>query len=103
MRILITGADGFLGSRLLAHMRREGWDVAGLVRNPSTKQLPEGEYFHYAFPAEIDPNAFAKPADVLIHCAFAMRDFTQYRQNREAAAFLHRQRTHGVHFFDVRP
>lgn len=91
MRILITGADGFLGSRLLARMRREGWDAAGLVRNPSTKQLPAGEYFHYAFPAEIDPQAFASPVDVLIHCAFAMRDFALYHQNRQAAAFLHRQ------------
>ena len=72
-------------------LRRENWDVAGLVRTPQTKKLPVGEYFHYAFPSEIDAHAFARPVDILIHCAFAMRDFDKYQVNREAVAFLKRQ------------
>ena len=101
MRILLTGADGFLGRHLAHTFRAKGWDVAGLVRDPLRKPAPEGgvRYFHYAFPSEVDPAAFAEPVDVLVHCAFAMKTCPgRYGINREAAAFLKRQK-HGRFVF----
>ena len=101
MRILLTGADGFLGRHLARTFRAKGWDVAGLVRDPLRKQRPEDgvRYFHYAFPSEIDSAAFAEPVDVLVHCAFAMKTQPgRYGINREAAAFLKRQK-HGRFLF----
>ncbi|HEY3740445.1 MAG TPA: NAD-dependent epimerase/dehydratase family protein [Bryobacteraceae bacterium] len=91
MRIVLTGADGFLGRHLADAFRAQGWDVAGLVRDPKGKSL-SGQYFHYAFPADLDPAVSAEPADVVVHCAFAMKEPREnYHVNREAAAFLRRQ------------
>lgn len=35
MRVLVTGANGFIGSNLCAHLIRHGYSVAGLVRRTS--------------------------------------------------------------------
>lgn len=44
MRVLITGADGFVGARLVRRLLEEGHEVAGTVRpGPSSgRALPEG-------------------------------------------------------------
>ena len=34
MRAIVTGATGFLGSRLALRLRTEGWEVAGVGRDP---------------------------------------------------------------------
>ncbi|QID17332.1 NAD(P)-dependent oxidoreductase [Nitrogeniibacter mangrovi] len=39
MKILVTGATGFIGRHLVAHLARAGHDVAGLMRTTST--IPE--------------------------------------------------------------
>jgi nucleoside-diphosphate-sugar epimerase len=91
MRIAITGADGFLGRHLAQSFRARGWDVVGLIRSPERKRLPADgvRYYHYAFPTDLDPEAFSEPVDVLVHCAFAMKATkANYSVNREAAAFL---------------
>ena len=32
MKALVTGAGGFVGRHLVARLRADGWDVAGLTR-----------------------------------------------------------------------
>lgn len=92
MRIAVTGADGFLGRRLMARFAAEGWDATGLVRNPASKGLDPARYFHYAFPDEVDERALEPWPDVVVHCAFAMRDFENYAQNRRAMEFWLKKR-----------
>ena len=40
MRVLITGASGFIGSALLKSLRREGHDAIALVRNTAAQPTP---------------------------------------------------------------
>lgn len=40
MRILVTGANGFVGRSVCAHAVRDGWSVRGAVREP--RNLPDG-------------------------------------------------------------
>ena len=42
-RALVTGATGFIGGRLARQLRRNGWEVRGLVRNRSTPSARELE------------------------------------------------------------
>ena len=94
MRILLTGADGFLGRHLTRTFLAKGWRVDGLVRDPQRKPPPAEagvRYYHYGFPADIDSAAFAEPVDVLVHGAFNMKASpTKYGVNREAVEFLQR-------------
>jgi nucleoside-diphosphate-sugar epimerase len=46
-RALITGATGYIGSRLTRHLRDAGWDVHAVVRPPSDrKRLPNTVVCH---------------------------------------------------------
>ena len=44
MKVLVTGASGFVGSALCAHLVAEGHAVRGAVRNTQGKPLPGVEY-----------------------------------------------------------
>jgi nucleoside-diphosphate-sugar epimerase len=59
MRVVVTGASGFLGRAALAHFRKAGADVIGVHRQPA------------AAPGEVTVNDYAQApgGDVLIHLA----------------------------------
>lgn len=41
-RILVTGASGFVGRRLCAHLVQQGWQVRAALRRPPSTALPAG-------------------------------------------------------------
>ena len=41
-RVALTGATGFIGRYLGAHLQRHGWTVRGIVRPESRRAVPEG-------------------------------------------------------------
>jgi nucleoside-diphosphate-sugar epimerase len=68
----VTGASGYLGSRIADRLVLDGWDVRRLVRSPDARR-PEERSFDLrddAHPSVVD-------ADLLVHAAY---DFTVHRR-----------------------
>ena len=42
-RALVTGATGFIGSRLVAHLAQAGWEVAAIGRNASAAKIARAQ------------------------------------------------------------
>lgn len=69
MRVLLTGATGFLGAHLVEACRRRGWRVSALARPTSRTEHLEGvEVFRGRFS---DPSSLQKAmeVDAIIHAA----------------------------------
>jgi nucleoside-diphosphate-sugar epimerase len=73
--LLLTGADGFLGTHLTSEFTRQGWTVYGLVRNCREKRLPPGlaGCFEYSLASGAAEEALRIRADMVIHAAFQTR------------------------------
>ena len=72
--IIITGANGFLGTELVAHFRKNNFQVIGLVRNPEAqKSLKNVVYQKHDLSKKLDDSLF-KNADYLIHAAYIKED-----------------------------
>lgn len=75
MRILLTGANGFVGSHILDELRENGFDVTVLLRRSSDTQfieshLTQGVSVHYGSLADVDALAGAAAnVDAIVHCA----------------------------------
>ena len=72
MKVLVTGATGFVGSHIAAQLAAGGHDVRVLLRSTSNRRFLEGVEFE-AFEGDIaDPASLAPAvigADVVIHAA----------------------------------
>jgi nucleoside-diphosphate-sugar epimerase len=77
VRIAITGANGFIGSRLSQSLSAQGATVMKWVRNP---RAPDERRF--SLPDVIDESLFQEKLDVLIHAAYV----TRFRTLNEAHA-----------------
>jgi nucleoside-diphosphate-sugar epimerase len=71
--IIITGANGFLGSTLVTYFRKDGWRVIALVRNAQKYKSSGVEYVEYDLSRPFDASVFAG-ADYLVHTAYVKYD-----------------------------
>jgi nucleoside-diphosphate-sugar epimerase len=65
MRILVTGSNGFVGSRIAALLQARGDFVIGLGRSPVAAG-PITKYFCHDLTR---PLSFTEPVDAVVHCA----------------------------------
>lgn len=77
MTIAITGATGFLGSKLVDHLLEQGFHVIGLVRDPSkqTKKHQRLYYRQYDITKPLNDNTL-KDCDSLVHAAYIKHSTT---------------------------
>jgi nucleoside-diphosphate-sugar epimerase len=83
MRIFLTGATGFIGSKIIPELLRAGHQVLGLTRSDAgAKQLTAAGAEVHRGDLE-DPTTLrrgAEKADAVIHCAFD-HDFSRFAEN----------------------
>jgi nucleoside-diphosphate-sugar epimerase len=74
---LLTGARGYLGSRIKTRFEREGWRVVALVRAPGADEIAGGRAIEFRLGEELKV-ATLRGAQALVHCAydFSIRDWT---------------------------
>jgi nucleoside-diphosphate-sugar epimerase len=65
----VTGAGGYLGSRICETLESRGWRVRRLVRSPGQNHSPELSY-DLAKPVTYGVRQALRSADVLIHAAY---------------------------------
>ncbi len=85
MRIFLTGASGFIGSRILPALQASGHQVIGLARSDATAQAPEAagvEVHRGTLDAPDSLLAGVERADAVIHTAFD-HDFSRFAANCE--------------------
>ncbi|MEN3745960.1 SDR family oxidoreductase [Sphingomonas sp. HF-S3] len=85
MRVFLTGATGFIGSRILPELLASGHDVLAMTRSEDgARRLAEaGAHAHLATLEDIDAlRAGAERADAIIHTAFD-HDFANFVANCE--------------------
>lgn len=85
MRIFLTGATGFVGSRIIPELLAAGHEVLGLTRSESGRHQLEGAGARARFGTIEDPESLqegAAQADAVIHTAFD-HDFANYAANCE--------------------
>jgi nucleoside-diphosphate-sugar epimerase len=92
MRVLVTGANGFVGSHLVRHLLAEGQEVHALVRHTSDLRLLEGLSPQYAYGDVTDEASLAESMkagfDVVYHVAGVIAALDQAgfdRVNRDGA------------------
>jgi len=81
MNILITGANGFIGSHLLNELSKTGrYSVKGLVRKTSNLFRLEGKNYNLVYGSINDPlDDIVKGNDIIIHQAGKSSDWGDYK------------------------
>lgn len=72
--VVITGASGLVGTELVTHFSKQGWQVVGLVRNPN--RMPQTKNVRWAahdLSKELNESVF-KNADFMVHAAYVKED-----------------------------
>jgi nucleoside-diphosphate-sugar epimerase len=65
---VVTGASGYLGSRICATLESRGWQVVRFVRSPSTRNRSCS--YDLAAPISAEVREVLQSADVLVHAAY---------------------------------
>ena len=69
LKVAVTGANGFVGSRIADFLRKKGCEVYEIGRHPSS-EIKNSKYFIYhSLGKGIDQDKL-KNIDVLVHCAY---------------------------------
>lgn len=80
--VAVTGASGFLGRALCAHLSSRGVAVRALVREPAAFPRDAGtRAARCDLPDVLDETAL-EGADAVVHCAYATREMDQARARR---------------------
>jgi nucleoside-diphosphate-sugar epimerase len=70
MKVLVTGASGFVGNALCTHLALEGYTVIGAVRDMPQKPLPGVKYQNVSsMNASADWREVLAGIEVVVHCA----------------------------------
>lgn len=80
-KVLVTGANGFIGSNLVKYLIEKGHDVSVLVRKTSDLKFLEGLDIHYHYGDITDINSLIAPMsdiDLLFHVAGLAFDWGPY-------------------------
>ena len=74
--VLITGANGFIGSNLCRYFLARNHNVHGLVRKSSDLHFLEGQNVHlvYGDLNEVDKIEWPRDLDAVVHCASVVSD-----------------------------
>jgi nucleoside-diphosphate-sugar epimerase len=65
----ITGANGYIGSRIAAHLRREGWLVYELRHHLQNASVKNGLQLPYSLESGVRPEIL-RGVGALVHCAY---------------------------------
>lgn len=68
--IIITGANGFIGSSFLNYFSTHGYKTIALVRSTPKSKLKNVDYYHYELGSEI-PEVLLNSNTIFIHCAYS--------------------------------
>jgi nucleoside-diphosphate-sugar epimerase len=79
--IAVTGANGYLGGRIVAHLRAGGADAVGLVRRPDPD---DGRQRRYALNQPLDPGVL-DGIEWVVHAAY---DLSRREEDIRAVNFL---------------
>ena len=85
MRVFLTGATGFIGSRIIPELINAGHQVLGVTRSEAGDQIlrAAGAEVHRGDLNDLDSlRRGAAKADGVIHCAFN-HDFSKFQENCE--------------------
>ncbi len=69
LTVAVTGANGYLGSRICDTMESQGWQVIRLVRSPGQSHNPAFAY-DLAMPVTAQVRGTLRSADALVHAAY---------------------------------
>ncbi|MBI4405580.1 MAG: NAD-dependent epimerase/dehydratase family protein [Deltaproteobacteria bacterium] len=75
--IVITGANGFVGSHLCRYFTEQGANVRALVKQPERCRAlsahASGGMYRCQLPSDIDEKAFSGTVSLVVHCACEMK------------------------------
>lgn len=75
MKCLVTGANGFIGSKLVYRLHREGYDVTGLIHNNIDSKYSYIKYVKGDITSLDSLYSIWENYDIVFHCAAFVKDF----------------------------
>jgi nucleoside-diphosphate-sugar epimerase len=76
MKVLVTGASGFIGNALINRLNSEGYTVRGLIHNNLIDKKLKNVSSYYGDITDIESlKSAVDGVDVIFHCAAYMKDF----------------------------
>lgn len=79
MRVLVTGSNGFLGTRITADAHDRGWQVIGLGRATAPSSNVDA-YVRHDLSAPVPADAVPGPVDAVVHCAALASPWARTRE-----------------------